>query len=693
MRLGKIGFAPTAESFVGLSYPRVFVVRISPRLLAAIVLATLGLTAESAKAQAPLYFSGDSAASLSDLTSWSITPGGPYDTSFASGSLATFSVVDGFGIGGSITVGGISATENFTLSSPTGTISNDADGVVTIHVAVSKTLDFSTQTFTSAATAGYIKTGDGILALSGGSYGGGFTLSAGTVVLLADNALGSGGSLIINGGIIASNEHRDLTDKFGGGIVIGGNFQLGDITGLASSNANLTFSNNVDLGGSTRTITLGNSGIMTFSGVISNGGLVVAGTDGILKLSGNNNYTGGTTLLGGTLSLGSGGALGTTGTLSFSGGTLQYSAANTTDYSSRFSNAPNQQYNIDTNEQSVTLASNLTSLNGSLAKLGDGILTLSGANTYNAGTTISAGTLIAVNASGSATGSGTIIVSNSGTLQIGTGGTVGSVSGNISVENGNDVKFSRSDPFTYSGTIIGDGLITQDGGALGTGTLTLTGTVSASTVRIASGSLFINGTVTAVGIENNGNILGGSGQINAPLTINSIIRPGNGSVVGTLTVNSEVNSVVVGGNTLAIDVNGSTGSQLKFIGAGNLDLTGLSGLSASNKLNINLNALGMLTPETQYVIKIVDMSGTGTIQYNGESFDASHFNVTGNFGNFAVDESGFALSGTGTDLTVTFTVVPVPESSAVLGIAVGALAVGGLVRRRLRKPSETTTAA
>ena len=53
-------------------------------------------------------------------------------------------------------------------------------------------------------------------------------------------------------------------------------------------------------------------------------------------------------------------------------GALQFTATNTTDYSSRFSNAANQKYAVDTNGQDVTLASNLTSVGSSFTKFGSG---------------------------------------------------------------------------------------------------------------------------------------------------------------------------------------------------------------------------------------------------------------------------------------------------------------------------------
>ena len=72
---------------------------------------------------------------------------------------------------------------------------------------------------------------------------------------------------------------------------------------------------------------------------------------------------------------------------------MQFSSSNTTDISSIFSNSANQNYKIDTNGQSVTLASTLTSSGGTFEKKGTGTLTLSGNNTYDGDTTISAGTL------------------------------------------------------------------------------------------------------------------------------------------------------------------------------------------------------------------------------------------------------------------------------------------------------------
>jgi len=76
---------------------------------------------------------------------------------------------------------------------------------------------------------------------------------------------------------------------------------------------------------------------------------------------------------------------------------------------------------VGTNNLSTTFSGRLQDgginhrMGGSLAKTGTGTLTLSGANTYTGGTTVSAGTLLVSNKTGSGTGTGAVAV-NAGTL-------------------------------------------------------------------------------------------------------------------------------------------------------------------------------------------------------------------------------------------------------------------------------------
>ena len=243
---------------------------------------------------------------------WSTSPNGPYTSSLTpSSGDASIHFDNGASFtGGSITVSSIAATKNATDTTASGTISNFNNGVVPIDVAQGVVLDFNSQTFTSSNTAGYAKEGAGTLALAGGSYGGGFTLNAGTVVARGTLTFGKAGSLTINGGVLAANANRTFdSTRFTGGIDIRGDFAFGSNVAPADASANLTFANNVTLGNASRRITAAGTGTYTFSAPVSGGtgvGLEVAGSassGAVVVLSGANTYTGPTVVTSGILQL------------------------------------------------------------------------------------------------------------------------------------------------------------------------------------------------------------------------------------------------------------------------------------------------------------------------------------------------------------------------------------------------------
>ena len=284
---------------------------------------------------------------------------------------------------------------------------------------------------------------------AGGSWltlGGSTALASATINLTGNNN-------------VVSGQYGTSTLLFQSGL--GNAFTIGGLTGSGNVSLSTTTLNNTAATPAAVALAVGNNnGSTTYSGVIADGGasggsLTKVGT-GTLTLSGANTYTGGTNVNAGILSLGSSGALGSTGTIGLGGGTLQASASNTTDYSARFSTAASQSYKIDTNGQSVTWASALTSPGGTLMKSGSGTLTLtSNSSSYSGATTVSAGTLL-LNGS---LGNTAVSVNNTGTL--GGSGTIGTGTSSVTVNNGGTLA-----PGNSPGTVIVNGSAILNSGSI-----------------------------------------------------------------------------------------------------------------------------------------------------------------------------------------------------------------------------------
>ena len=203
--------------------------------------------------------------------------------------------------------------------------------------------------FVSTTGRNFAKRGTGTLILpgaAGSTFQGGFTISAGKLIIGHKNALGYGSfisatavgnpSLLIEASIPLIGENAITNSVFWGGsnIVSGANdieFS-GPLTGPNSggsvilnnfgSQRKLLFSGNVALcnigqvASVSQTINVGGPGTTEFSGDMSNGSLTNKGSftagyigSGITILSGNNSYTGATTVSGGVLLLKSANAL------------------------------------------------------------------------------------------------------------------------------------------------------------------------------------------------------------------------------------------------------------------------------------------------------------------------------------------------------------------------------------------------
>jgi autotransporter-associated beta strand protein len=432
--------------------------------------------------------------------------------------------------------------------------------------------------------------------------------------------------------------------------------------------------------GGNYSLVVGGSANTTFSGAINNGdgviGLTKSGA-GTLTLIGSNGFTGGAALNAGTLAVGSANALGSSGAISFGGGTLQYSASNTTDYSGRFSNAASQQYSIDTNGQNVTLGSNLTSSGGSFTKLGAGGVTLSGNNSYSGGTLVSQGSLIGsistsfgsgaivlgdgntgtssivlmADTTASTTIANNITVANLGTGVVSIGGTntgvssfnawTGTLTLNRNVQVFNDTPHSGGRT-SFIGQITGSGGITV---TQGRGRVTLQNTTNNFTgpVVVDSGAtlqLDVNNGINEV-IPNS-----------AAVTVNGLLNFASGGgteTIGSLSGSGTVSSVVAGTYSLVVGGSASTtfsgvinsGSGvigLTKSGAGTLLLTGSNGLSGGVALNAGTLGVGSANA----------LGSSGTISFGGGTLQYSASNTTdysGRFSNAASQQYSIDTNG------------------------------------------------
>ena len=449
---------------------------------------------------------------------------------------------------------------------------------------------------------------------------------------------------------------------------------------------------------STQTFTQAAGGTLIVNGVISNTNnvtLSLAGA-GIIQLAGANTYTGGTILASGTtVRINNATALGT-GTFTINGGTIDNTTAgaitlsnnNAQAWNGNFTFTGTQSLNLGTGavtlgaSRTVTVSANNLTVGGvvsgsgfSLTKAGTGTLTLSGANTYSGGTTLSAGTLNINNAS--ALGTGTFTIGSNSTIDNTTAGAITLSTNNAQVWNGNftftgtqslnlgtgAVTLGSSRTVTANGsTLTVGGVISGSGFGLtkaGVGTLVLSGanTYTGATA-VNAGTLNVNGSLasgSAVTVSNSGTVLGGTGTINGSVSIASsgaILEAGTGSTGQTLTMKGAV--TMGSGSVIALALGASSAHSTLAIGVG-----------------------GSISFQSLQKFNIIDLGVTSGSTYNGL--------VTG-IGSDPGTESGWTIanqswaynfsydSANGGEIDLTITAVPEPSTWIAAGLALAAVA-------------------
>jgi fibronectin-binding autotransporter adhesin len=671
-----------------------------------------------ASAQAQTSYTGTASTGTWNSSRWNNSAdASPYTSawiannaaSFAAGAY-TFTTAATSGV--TVNVGNITlasgATVNF--SGALGTFGTGG-AVRTLDIGTGSLLDFGTQATSTAAGTGFIKSGAGVLATAGAGYSGGFTLNAGTVIMRGVDAMGGSASnvLTLNGGTVASNANRAMANtKYGGGIVIGGNVQFGElatVNTLASSTANLSFANNVSLGSAARTFTGGNSGTQTFSGVISNtgsGGITFAAnanTDGRFEITNAaNTLTGPINITAGEVRFTADGSMGAAANdIILDGGRFgKASDANTVTLG-----AERDIFVGDGLGTSISSAgtgiliynkaiANKSGETGSWAKQGGGTLSLGGVSTYTGNTAVSNGILLLTTGNnrlptGTVVSLGQASSANVGTLNL--NGLNQQIAGLASTTGINatatkntvtstaaatlDINVAAGATSSYgAGTAANSGAITGaislKKSGLGTQTLGDTNTYTGATT-VDAGKLVINGSIsTSTTTVNSTGTLTGSGTVGA-VTVKDggFIAPGNSpGILNTGNITLEA------GSSLGIEIDGATvGTQYDRLNVtGSVSLAGLLSMTMS----------GSYAPANGTLFFILANDGADAIT-------GTFSNASVNGGTYTLGGQKFQISYAGDTVTSSFTggndvvLQAVPEPASLL---LGAVAILTLLRRR-----------
>lgn len=363
------------------------------------------------------------------------------------------------------------------MASRTGSGAGEATATTTIGGG---NVIFGTLNMAVNTSSGAGSTSTATLNISGGTTtigtGSGTAINmanAGTGRTVTSNINLTGGTVDVTGNIVRTGGlgTENTTVTLNGATLDMNGFSIGSSTAAIVFNAQMgTLENLAELNGGTTPLT--------------------KTTAGTLVMQGNNTYTGGTNINAGIVQVNSAGALGSTGSIAFGGGTLQYTANNTTDYSSRFSTAASQAYSIDTNGQSVTYATDLSSSGGTLTKLGAGTLVLSAANTYSGATTVSGGILqVGDGTTGNLAGTGAVGISSGATLS-----GSGSIAGAVTVNAGGFLAPGVGSVATSNQTLTltnAGGLTVANSGQI---TVSISSPSNASLLTFANGQYTFNST-------------------------------------------------------------------------------------------------------------------------------------------------------------------------------------------------------
>ncbi len=489
------------------------------------------------------------------------------------------------------------------------TLRTTATGTFTHNVTLTGDPTFSVASGTTTTWSGLISDGTsaGTLEVSGG----------GTFVPTNAANSYSGGTVVHHASTIVIDASGELGAATGG-VTLGKGNTTGTLDVAASMTLEPTRTVNVAGGGGTIQTESG----VTFEigqGIGGTGGLTVTGP-GSLVLAGTSTYTGGTTISGGNLQLGDGTSAGAINGNVTDNGALVFDQGGNAAFAG------------------------IISGNGSLTQndTAAGTLTLTNANTYTGGTTIS-----------------------SGTLQLGDGVSAGSIQGNVT--DNSTLAFNEPSNTVLPGNVSGTGGLTQSGA----GAIILTGNNSyagptlinaTTTLQIGNGgtsgsiaaasAITDNGTLAfdEAGTLVIGNAIGGSGGVNQ-LGIGTTALTGDSTYSGTTTITAGTLSIGNGGAT------GSIAAASQVADNGTLAFNETGPLLFANAVS---GSGGLAQVGTGTTTLTANLTNTGSTLISGGTLQLGNGGTSGALGTgavvdnatLAVDRSDAftlanAISGTG----------------------------------------------
>ncbi|EJD8840930.1 autotransporter-associated beta strand repeat-containing protein [Salmonella enterica] len=548
---------------------------------------------------------------VTDDATLELNTGGTFDNAI-SGSGQVVKSGDG-----ALTLSGANSYSGGTLISDGTLVASNVEALGTGDVTDNAVLELNTGGDFDNAISGsgqVVKSGDETLTLSGtNSYTGGTTISGGTLVATNVEALGTGD--VTNNATLELNTGGDFDNAISGSgqVVKSGDKTLtlsgaNSYTGGTTINGGTLVASNVEALG-TGDVT--NDAVLElntggdFDNAISGSGQVVKSGDEMLTLSGSNTYTGGTLISDGTLVASNVEVLGT--------GDVTDNATLELNTGGDFDNA--------------------ISGSGQVVKSGDKTLTLSGANSYTGGTTISGGTLVASNVEALGTGD----VTDNATLELNTGGTFdNAISGSGKVEKSGDKTLTLSGANSYTGgTLISGGtLVASNVEALGTGDVT-----DNATLELNTGGDFTNN-------------IGGTGRVeksgDGTLTLSGSNTYTGGTLIssGTLVAN-DVNALGTGDVTDNATLKLNTGGDFtnNIGGTGRVEKSGDGTLTLSGS---NTYTGGTLISDGTLVASNVEALGSGDI----DNYASLQLNASGQFvtANLTTHDNATTAIGAGSAL-------------------------------------------